>query len=282
MKVNLAASAGFCFGVRRAINIAMQTAKNKKPVFMLGDIVHNEEVVRQIQRAGIKKIYRLSAKGKEKLLLIRAHGCSRDTLRKAKKLGYLIIDATCPMVKEIHAIAKKLENNGSKIIVIGDKTHDEVKGIVGQLETKAIIIERLENMPLKRIKSIEKAGVVVQSTQNMDKVRQILDILRKNIRKVEFHNTICKPTRSKQNEVKVMPLENKVMIIIGSKTSANTKRIYEISKSLNNNSYWVNSSKEIKLNWLSKAKSVGITAGASTPASTIQKVIQKIRAFPAA
>lgn len=280
MKVNLATSAGFCFGVKRAINIALETAKTHKPVFMLGDIVHNEDVVMQIQKVGIKKICRLSA-GKEKILLIRAHGCSRKTLQQAKNSGYSIIDATCPMVKEIHAIAKRLENNCYKIIVIGDKYHDEVKGIVGQLKNNAIIIDKLENIPLDKIRSIKKAGVVVQSTQNLDKVKEILDILSKNIPKVEFHNTICKPTRTKQNEIKVMPSENDVVIIIGSKTSANTKRIYEISKSMNNRSYWISSSKEVKKSYLSEAKSVGITAGASTPESTIQEVIKRINTIAA-
>jgi len=281
MKVNLANSAGFCFGVRRAINIAMETAKTNQPVFMLGDIVHNEEVVKKIQETGIKKINRLSS-GKGKTLLIRAHGCSKKTLQRAKELGYSIIDATCPTVKEIHAIAKKLENKGFKIIVIGDKSHDEVKGIVGQLKTKAIIIDNLKNIPIKKIRLLKRAGVVVQSTQNLDKVQKIIDILGKNIGKLEFHNTICKPTRAKQNEIKVMPLENDLVIIIGSRTSANTKRIYEISKSLNKRSYWVNSSREIKKSWLVKAKNIGITAGASTPESTIQKVLQEIKTLCAA
>ncbi|MDD5115709.1 MAG: 4-hydroxy-3-methylbut-2-enyl diphosphate reductase [Candidatus Omnitrophica bacterium] len=278
MKVNLAKSAGFCSGVRRAINIAMETAAKDRPVFMLGDIVHNEEVVKMIQQAGIKKISRLS-KGDGNILLIRAHGCPKKTIEKAKRLRYSIIDATCPMVKEIHATAKELEDRGFKVIVIGDKSHDEVKGIVGQLKTKAIIIDKLQNIPFKKIGLLKKAGVVVQSTQNLDKVRQIAGLLEKNIGEMEFHNTICKPTRSKQGEIKVMPLENDVMVVIGSKTSANTKRMYEISKSLNRKTYWVNSSREIKNGWLSKAKNVGITAGASTPESTIQAVIQKIKSI---
>ncbi len=280
MKINLATSAGFCFGVRRAINIALETAKTNKPVFMLGDIVHNEDVVRQIQKIGIKKIGRL-ATGKGKILLIRAHGCSSKTLQQAKNSGYSIIDATCPMVKEIHSIAKRLENNGFKTIVIGDKYHDEVKGIIGQLKNKAIIIDRLENIPFDKIRGIKKAGVVVQSTQSLDKAQEIFDILKKNIPKVEFHNTICKPTRTKQSEIKVMPLDNDVIIIIGSKTSANTKRIYEISKSINNRSYWVSSGREIKKSYLAEAKSVGITAGASTPESTIQEVINRIKTIAA-
>lgn len=274
MKIHLAKSAGFCFGVRKAITIALETAKTKKPIFMLGDIVHNEEVVRQIQRAGIKKIGRLG-KGKGKTLLIRAHGCSRKTLDKALKSGYTVIDATCPMVKEIHKIARKLENSGYRVVIIGDRLHDEVQGIAGQLKSKAIIIDKLEDIPAK-IKMIKQAGVIVQSTQNLDNVLKILDALRKYIPRVQFHNTICNPTRIKQGEVKSMPLENNLMIVIGSKTSANTKRIYEIAKPLNKNSYWINSAKEIKKSWLNNAKSVGITAGASTPESTIDEVIQKI------
>jgi len=276
MKIHLAKSAGFCFGVRKAITIALETVKTKKPIFMLGDIVHNEEVVRQIQRAGIKKINRLSD-GAGKTLLIRAHGCSAKTLKKAQKLGYTIIDATCPMVKEIHAIASKLENSGCQIIIIGDKLHDEVQGIAGGLKSKAIIIDKFKNIPLEKIKGIQRAGVLVQSTQNLDNVRKILNVLRKYIPRVEFHNTICNPTRIKQGEVKTMPLENDIMIIIGSKTSANTKRIYEIAKPLNKHSYWISSALEIKKIWLNNAKNVGITAGASTPESSINEVITRIK-----
>lgn len=276
MKINLAKSAGFCFGVKKAITTALKTAKSEKSVYMLGDIVHNEKVVQQIKEAGIKKINRLS-QGTGKTLLIRAHGCSRNTLEQALKLGYKVIDATCPMVKEIHKIACNLEDNGYQIIIIGDKQHDEVQGIVGQLKSKAIVIDKLRNIPLASLKKITKAGIVVQSTQNLDNLLAIIELLRKYIPEIAFHNTICNPTRIKQNEVKMMPRDNSVMIIIGSKTSANTKRIYEISKNLNSKSYWVSSSGEIKKIWLNNAKSVGITAGASTPESSIQEIITKIK-----
>jgi len=281
MQINLAKSAGFCFGVKRAITMALETAKDQKPVLMLGDIVHNEEVVRQIQAAGIKKIKRLGC-GKNKTLLIRAHGCSKHTLHQAINSGYRVVDATCPMVKEIHQIAQKLENDGYRLIIIGDRHHDEVLGIIGQLKTKAIVIENPKSIPLKKIRKIPKAGVVVQSTQNLDKVMLILKRLHKHIPKINFQNTICQPTRIKQNEVKSLPRLNSVMIIIGSKTSANTKRIYQISKSLNKKTYWVSKPGEIKKIWLVKAKNVGISAGASTPQSSIQAVIAKIKAlYPA-
>ncbi|MCK9604243.1 MAG: 4-hydroxy-3-methylbut-2-enyl diphosphate reductase [Candidatus Omnitrophica bacterium] len=278
MEINLAKSAGFCFGVKRAIDMALKIASGKQKVYMLGDIVHNEEVVKQIRRAGIKKINKLSS-GDGRTLIIRAHGTSSDTLKKALRLGYKIVDATCPMVKEIHGIARDAENKGYTVIVIGDRKHDEVLGIIGQLKNKAITIETIEDIPWKKIKQIKKASVVVQSTQNLRKVLEIIEALKPHLEELKFFNTICRPTRLKQEEIRRLPQENDVMVIIGSKTSANTKRLYEISRSLNKHSFWIQSAKEIRTGWFKGAKKVGITAGASTPHSTTQDVIRHIRAI---
>jgi len=278
MKINLAKSAGFCTGVKRALQIARQTTESQAKVYMLGDIVHNEDVVREIRKSGIKKIKQLS-KGKNKTLLIRAHGASRKTCEKARKLGYKVIDATCSMVKEIHKIAKNWEQKGYRIIIIGNKKHDEVRGIVGQLKKKAMIIKSLKHIPAKETHKIKQATVVVQSTQNIERVLEIVAALRGHIKRLKFVNTICRPTRIKQEEIRTMSLENDVMIIIGSKTSANTKRLYEISKSLNERSYWVQSKKDIKPKWLQNVKNVGVMAGASTPNSTTISVINQIRYY---
>lgn len=276
MKINLAKSAGFCFGVKRALRIALETSSSDTKVYMLGDIVHNEDVVREIENAGIKKI-KLLGSGKNKTLLIRAHGAPVNIAKKAITLNYKLIDATCPMVKEIHKIVRDMAGKGYKIIVIGDKKHDEVQGIVGQLKSKAIVIDSLNTIPLKTIKRIDKACVVSQSTQNLEKVLKLVSILKLYIRDLEFFNTICMPTRMKQEEIKRMPLENDVMIIIGSKTSANTRRLYEISKSLNRRTYWVSSKKEIRLAWFKGAKNAGVSAGASTPDSTTQDIVKYIK-----
>jgi 4-hydroxy-3-methylbut-2-enyl diphosphate reductase len=276
MKINLAKSAGFCFGVKRAIDIALKTAASDRNIYMLGDIVHNEDVVRQIEESGIKKIKRISS-GKNKTLLIRAHGTGLKTLQKAKQSGYVIIDATCPMVKEIHKIVRDMEEKGYTIIVIGDKLHDEVHGICGQLKGKAIVVDKIKRIPVKTLKKIRKACVVSQSTQNLEKVLTIVDALRPCIADLRFYNTICKPTRMRQDEAKRLPLENDVMIIIGSKNSANTKRLYEISKRLNKRSYWVGSKKDIVRGWFRGAKTVGITAGASTPDSTTKDIIAYLK-----
>lgn len=278
MKINLAKSAGFCFGVKRAIAIAYKTIQAKDNVYMLGDIVHNEDVSWQISKAGIKKIKQLTS-GKNKTLLIRAHGASKKTFEKARRLGYAIIDATCPMVKEIHKIAIGSEQKDYTVIVIGDKRHDEVQGITGQLKNKTIVIDSIDNIPLREIKKINKAAVVVQSTQNIEKILKIVDTLRRQIKELKFFNTICRPTRIKQKEIKIMPLKNDIMIIIGSKSSANTRRLYEISKSLNEHSYWIQSKDNLSLKWFKNAKSVGITAGASTPDSITHSIVDYINKY---
>ena len=276
MKINVADTAGFCFGVKRAIDIAYKTLRTKNKVYMLGDIVHNEDITKEMDKAGVKKINRL-VRVKNKILLIRAHGASKKTFQRAKSLGYTIVDATCPMVKEIHKIAVINEQKGYKIIIIGDNKHDEVRGIIGHLKNKTIVIDSNKKIPLKRIKKIKKAAVVVQSTQNFEKIQLIVDTLQKYIEDLRFFNTICKPTRTKQQELKIMPLKNDAMIIIGSKTSANTKRLYEISKSFNKRSYWVQSKNKVKARWFKNTRSIGITAGASTPSSTTKEVIEYIR-----
>jgi 4-hydroxy-3-methylbut-2-en-1-yl diphosphate reductase len=276
MKINLAKSAGFCFGVKRALKIALESSHLEKMIFMLGDIVHNEDVVKDIRAAGIKKIRRLS-QGIGKILLIRAHGAGMKTLSRAALAGYEIIDATCPMVKEIHRIAREMEDRGYRIIIIGDKNHDEVRGIIGQLQRKAIVIDGLLSPSLRKIGKLKKACVVVQSTQNLDKVATIVDTLRPLIKDLKFFNTICRPTRMKQAEIRKMPLQNDAMVIIGSKASANTRRLYEISKSLNPRTYWVTSKQEIRRDWFQGLRSVGVTAGASTPDTTTQKIIRYLK-----
>lgn len=277
MKINTAKSAGFCFGVKRALNIAKKTAQEKNEIYMLGDIVHNEDVVKEIKKLGIKRIEKLRQNGKNRILLVRAHGENEAIIQKARIAGYTIVDATCPMVKEIHRIAKEMEKKGYTILIIGDKFHDEVRGIIGQLKTKALVIEKPYNLPLNKIKKIKKICVLTQSTQNLENVDEIVDKIRGCCEKLKFFNTICKPTSIKQREIKSMPLSNDVMIIIGSKASANTKRLYEISKSLNKRSYWVQSKKGIKASYFKGAKNTGITSGASTPDSTTRMIIGHIR-----
>ncbi|MCM8773882.1 MAG: 4-hydroxy-3-methylbut-2-enyl diphosphate reductase [Candidatus Omnitrophica bacterium] len=273
MKIILAKSAGFCFGVKRAIQIAEMTAKNYRNVYMSGDIVHNEIVIERLKQLGIKKIKKLGS-GKGKIFLVRAHGESKKKIDRANNLGYKVIDATCPMVKEIHRIAQREEANNRKIIIVGDKNHDEVLGILGQLKYKSYVIEPNKKFifELEKLKN-KPCSVVVQSTQDLEGVKKIFKILKRYIKDIRFFNTICKPTQQKQIEIKKLAKENDLIIVIGSKTSANTKRLYQIAKSINRKSYWIEDKKEIRNKWFKSINSIGITAGASTPMEVIKDVI---------
>jgi len=274
MKINIAKSSGFCFGVRLAINTSRELAEKNKSVYVLGDIVHNSFVVKDLEKRGVKKIKNICKK-KNATLIIRAHGAPKSTFEKARKCGYKIIDATCPKVKDIYKIAQKLEKTNT-IIIIGDLNHDEVKGIEGQLKKKPVIIESVRSLPVKRLSKITKAAVITQSTQDTDNITGVMKRLDKIIPELELFNTTCKITRVKQNEIRSLPLKNDVMLIIGSKTSANTKRLYQISKKINKNTHWIESAKNIKKSWFKNKKSVGIMAGASTPDYITEKVVQKL------
>ncbi|MCG8431836.1 MAG: 4-hydroxy-3-methylbut-2-enyl diphosphate reductase [Candidatus Omnitrophica bacterium] len=276
MKINLARSAGFCFGVKRALSIARQTALTGKNVCMLGDIVHNETVVKEMQSLRIRRIRRLGP-GEGRTLIISAHGARTETFTRARGHGYRVVDATCPMVKTIHRIARDMERKGYRIIVIGDKKHTEVRGIVGQLKRKALVIDHNNRLPVSALKKIPRAAVVVQSTQDMEKVLTLTKKLKALIPGLLFFNTICRPTRIKQKEIRSLPLDNDAVLIIGSRHSANTRRLYEISRSLNRRTYWVSTVREIKKAWFKGVKNLGVTAGASTPQSAIRAVIGHIR-----
>jgi len=275
MKINIAKSSGFCFGVRRAIDISKKLAGGEREVYVLGDIVHNTFVVKELEEKGIKKIKRIRP-SKNSILIIRAHGAPKITFDKAKACGYRIVDATCPKVKDIYKIARDLEKK-STIIIIGDAGHDEVKGISGQLKKKPILVESARRLPLKSLSRVKKAAVITQSTQTIDNINSIMSRLTKIIPEITLYNTTCRITRVKQKEIKSLPKENDIVLIIGSKTSANTKRLYQISKSINKKTYWIECAKDLKRRWFENAKKAGIMAGASTPDHITEEVVAKLK-----
>lgn len=274
--IHLAKTAGFCFGVRRAIRIAREITQSGREIHMLGDLVHNQDVISQLEKSGIKKISR-PGNGRGKTLLIRAHGAGRNSILIARRRGYHIVDATCPMVKAIHKIVRRMDNKGYRIIVLGDRRHEEVQGIVGQINKMPMVIENIRQITGVKTGKIKKAAVVVQSTQNTDDILPIAGALRSKIKEVRFFNTICRPTRMKQAEMKILPVENDVVIVIGSRSSANTKRLYQIARALNPRSYWIESAAQLKQAWFKNACRIGLTAGASTPESATRAVIARIR-----
>lgn len=273
MRIKVAKSAGFCFGVKRATKVALDTLKKEENVFILGDIVHNKQVIDDLRKNGIKLISKLK-KHKNATLIIRAHGEPKKVYQKAKELGFVIIDATCPMVKEIHNIAVNLEKEKYKIIIIGDRNHEEVIGIAGQLKSRPVVVQNTNDITQIKFAEYDKIAIITQSTQEIEHVLNIVKIIKSRFKNTTFVNTICNPTKYKQKEIKLLSKSNNLVLVIGSKNSANTKRLFEISKQINHKTYWIESKKEIKSDWLKGAKRVGITAGASTPDITIRETIE--------
>lgn len=274
-QINIARHGGFCFGVKLAVNAALKASNEHENVVMLGDIVHNEHVVKKIDDAGVKVVLDLKETPKGTLLL-RAHGSTPQVYEEAKELGLNILDATCPLVLEIHEIVRELDKEGYQIAVIGDHGHDEVKGIAAQVKN-AIVISKPEEIAQVIPRRIKKLGVVTQSTQNIDNVKKVVSELTARVGELKFVDTICGPTKAYQREIRHLPLENDVMIIVGSLKSANTCRLTEISLSLNPRSYQVESPSDVKLEWFKDAKTIGVSAGASTPDWIIQQVVDKVK-----
>lgn len=273
MKITIAKDAGYCFGVRDAVNLAYNNTNENGQVYMLGDIVHNERVVKDLADVGTKVVKNMDDIPEGSPVLFRAHGTAVAVWDEAHIKGMNIIDATCPLVKDIHDEVKKLEAEGRPIIIIGDHGHDEVVGIASQVENPIIIATPQEAKELRKMKRV---GVVSQSTQTIENVQKIINIIMTKVFDLRFVNTICFPTKRNQSQIKELALESDVMIIIGSFTSANSKRLTLLSKQVNLNTYQVNSAEEIQPYWFDDAEKVGISAGASTPDYLIQEVKEKI------
>lgn len=276
MKILLAKDAGYCFGVRDAVSLAYETAEKEGEVFMLGDIVHNENVVEELEEAGVKVVNSLDKVPDNKPILFRAHGTVPDVWKESKMREMEVVDATCPLVTEIHEEVKKLHSENRKIIIVGDHGHDEVNGIKEQVENAIVVANPEEAMQLRKIK---KAGVVSQSTQMIENVQEIINILMTKVFDLRFVNTICFPTRRNHEQIKNLSEICDIMIVIGSFTSANSKRLTELAKMRNERTFQVTSAEDLEIDWFQSSDTVGISAGASTPDNIISEVLDKIKSI---
>ena len=206
--------------------------------------------------------------------MFRAHGTPEKTWEDVETKTADIVDATCPLVKEIHDEVKKLSNEGRKIIIIGDHGHDEVVGIASQVSEPIIISNTNEATKLRKMK---RAGVVTQSTQTIENVQAIINVLMTKVYDLNFVNTICFPTKRNQNQIKELAKQCDVMIVIGSFTSANSKRLTQLAQEINKKSFQVTCADELELEWFNGAKTVGLSAGASTPDNIINEVLKRLK-----
>jgi len=273
MKIIVAKKAGFCFGVKRAIDITFDLAKGSgKGVFTYGPLIHNPQVVEELKQKGIHTTDDLYS-GDIKTLIIRTHGVSPEVYTETTKMGYNLIDATCPFVKKAQNFTGKLRDEGYQVLIIGDKHHPEVQGLIGFAGSNVIVATRTEH--LKKI--ARKVGIIVQTTQSFETLKEIVLAVIATAREVKIYNTICDSTVQRMKETKEIAKKVDLMIIVGGKNSANTNQLVKLSKEACAKVYHLETAEEIEKKWLRNIEKVGISGGASTPQSIINDVIKKIK-----
>ena len=289
MEVILAKSAGFCFGVKRAVQTVYEQVEkeHEKQIYTYGPIIHNAEVVRDIEMRGVKVLH-----SEEELnaletghVIIRSHGVPRRICDNLEKKGISYVDATCPFVKRIHKIVDEESAKGNHIVIIGDPAHPEVQGIAGWVNGQATIIQNIDeaeafgDMPECKNETCENTQicVVAQTTFNYKKFKELVEIISKKGYDINVLNTICNATKERQTEARDIAEAVDAMIVIGDKHSSNTQKLFEICKNACNNTYYIQTLVDLDLNLLESVETVGITAGASTPNNIIEEVQNNVR-----
>jgi len=273
-KIILAKTAGYCFGVDNAIKkLDDVLKKHKLPIFTLGPIIHNSQVIKKYEDLGVKITDDISQIHDNSAVVVRSHGIGKDDYEQMKKKGIKIVDATCPYVKKVQNIVSKYHSENYKIIIIGDKNHPEVKGVNGWCSNSAIIINDKKNIPL--IEKYDKICVVAQTTIIESMFEDIVNEIVQECPEVKVFNTICKATEERQKEAEKIAKLSDIMIVIGGYNSSNTKKLAEICERYCDKVLHIETASELDINILKDCNTVGITAGASTPAWIIKEVTDK-------
>lgn len=274
MEIRMASKAGFCYGVKRAIEMAVNTAEEKgNPIYTLGPIIHNPQVVKELAERGIKEIGSLG-NTKGGTIIIRSHGVGPDILQQAKEAGMEIVDATCPFVARAQRYAREMAAQDIPVYILGDHGHPEVQGILGWTMGKGIVIKNA-----KEISQVDNArvGLVAQTTQPLANYQEVVETLQNQGIELDARNTICNATGERQRAALELAREVDVMVVVGGKESANTKKLAMICQATGTPTYHVECATEIQENWFQGAKVIGLTAGASTPDVIIEEVIRRMK-----
>lgn len=277
-KIILAKSAGFCFGVQRAVNTVYELIGEDK-IYTYGPIIHNEEVVSDLEHKGVKVIgdsSQLEDDDSAKVV-IRSHGVSKQVYDDIEKKHAHIVDATCPFVLKIHNIVKRQSEAGAQIVIIGNENHPEVQGIMGWCVNTPVVIDTAEKAENLRLDCDKNVCIVSQTTFNYNKFKELVEILEKKSYDVSVLNTICNATKERQTEAQSIAETVDAMIVIGDKHSSNTQKLFEICRKACNNTYYIQTLGDLDLNQLGSVETVGITAGASTPNNIIEEVQNNVR-----
>ena len=280
MEVKLAEHAGFCFGVNRAVDLVYKQIENNEniPIYTYGPIIHNEEVVSELERKGVKALNENEIDGVlNGIMIIRSHGVSRQVQKKLEEAGFQIVDATCPFVKKIHRIVDKASSENKPVIIVGSGDHPEVQGIIGWCNNKPCVINSIEDIDNIPYKKDDEICLVCQTTFNSKKFQEIVDNIKKKGYYINVVNTICNATEERQQSARELARVADCMIVIGGTHSSNSRKLYEICKMECDNTHFIQTLDDLHLDLPKSVSLVGITAGASTPNNIIEEVQNYVR-----
>ena len=277
-EVILEKSAGFCFGVKRAVDTVYEQT-GKKNVYTFGPIIHNEEVVKDLEKKGVFVINTMEELDDitEGTVIIRSHGVSSAVYEALQKKGVEIVDATCPFVLKIHNIVKQESANGKQIVIIGNEKHPEVEGIMGWSKTQVHVVDTVEKAQNLQLDPQREVCIVSQTTFNYNKFKELVEIISEKGYNIIIRNTICNATEERQTEAREIAKRVDAMIVVGGSSSSNTRKLYEICKNECKDTYYIQTLNDLDMTSLGKADCIGITAGASTPNNIIQEVYTNVR-----
>lgn len=274
MNVTVAPGSGFCFGVKRALSIAFDAARTSEgPIVTLGPIIHNPQVVARLEEEGLRVIQSLDdvAGG---TLVVRSHGLPQRILDEAAARGMKIVDATCPFVKQAHNCAVQLEEEGYAVVVVGEQEHPEVLSIAGNLKMPATVVDGPNG--LAKLGDVAKVGIVCQTTQPYEHLRAVVDALLDRTQELKIFNTICEATCERQESALELARTVDVMLVVGGKMSANTRRLWELCRGASCDAYHIETSEELRPEWFVGKREVGVTGGASTPHWIVDDVLEAV------
>jgi 4-hydroxy-3-methylbut-2-enyl diphosphate reductase len=275
-KVILAKTAGFCFGVQRAVEtVYQQVEKGEGPIYTYGPIIHNEEVVRDLREKGVGVLDSLEdlEKAEKGTVVIRSHGVAEAVYQKLEEAGMTCVDATCPFVKKIHKIVAQASRKGQSILVVGNDRHPEVEGIKGWAKTPVYVVKNREEAEKLNLPREEDFCIVSQTTFNYNNFKELVAIFSERGYNIYVYNTICNATQDRQKEARQLAKQVEAMIVIGGKASSNTQKLYEICKEECENTCYIQTLDDLNLQSMGSIGCVGITAGASTPKKIIEEVL---------
>jgi len=277
--ITIAKSAGFCFGVRRAIDTVYEQIKTEARVYTYGPIIHNQEVINDLAAKDVKIINSLDELEAIKMgtIVIRSHGVAKLVYEAIKRQQLKCIDATCPFVKKIHRIVEQASNEGRHIVIIGDEKHPEVEGIKGWCNGPVSIVGNSTEIAAFSAKCNKRICIVAQTTFNYNKFQELVEIFNEKMYDNNVVNTICNATEERQTEAKSIAEKVDAMIVVGDRHSSNTQKLYDICKKECKNTYYIQTPIDLESKPFQSFSHVGITAGASTPNNIIEEVQKNVR-----